>query len=193
MELREIERQRGSDGTSGGIAVLLCASGPLAGQQRELVAGSAGMSAPALSKAATASDAKQTQGQIVATPPSPAQHEPEPCTCWSSSLLIHSQSRVKRMLTGNPAVIDAVLTSPTQVVVTAKDQARNTLLLWDENNQDRIVDIACDVDVASLSEAIERTFPGSGVEVRCGRQMILVGTAPSKQVAEQIVNGGQFH
>jgi len=101
---------------------------------------------------------------------------------------------VKRMLTGNPAVIDAVLTSPTQVVVTAKEPGKSTLLLWDENNQDRIVDIACDVDVASLSEAIERTFPGSGVEVQAsGDKVILVGTAPSKQVAEQIAKmAGNF-
>lgn len=177
-----------------GIAALLCISGSLAGQQREIAAAAVpAMPSPGLTK--VANEAKPQQGQALATQPAPEEHVPETVHMLvGHSLLIHSQSRVKRMLTGNPTVIDAVLTSPTQVVVTAKEPGNSTLLLWDESNQDRTLNVASDVDVESLSAAIQRTFSGSDVEVQAdGGKVILVGTVASKEVAEQMAKmAGNF-
>ena len=48
------------------------------------------------------------------------------------SLLIRTPSRIKRILTGNPAVIESVLTSPRELVITAKPPGGSSLMLWDE-------------------------------------------------------------
>ena len=123
-----------------GIAALLCISGSLAGQQREVAAAVAvpAVAAPGLTKVATTNAAQPTEGQAQATQPAPEEHVPETVHLLvGHSLLVRSQSRVKRMLTGNPIVIDAVLTSPTQVVVTAKEHDKNTQQQKKKNKQNK--------------------------------------------------------
>ena len=51
------------------------------------------------------------------------------------SLLIHTPSRIKRILTGNPAVIESVMTSPREVVITAKTPGGSSLMLWDDRDR----------------------------------------------------------
>ncbi len=51
------------------------------------------------------------------------------------SMLIRTASRVKRILTGNPAVIESVLTSPQELVVTAKQPGGSSLMLWEETGR----------------------------------------------------------
>ena len=46
------------------------------------------------------------------------------------SLLIRTPSRIKRILTGNPTVVESVMTSPQEVVLTAKQTGGSSLMLW---------------------------------------------------------------
>jgi len=110
------------------------------------------------------------------------------------SLLIKSPTRVRRMLTGNPAVLESVLTSPNEVVVTAKQTGGSSLLLWDQDGQGRMIDIFADVDVNPLRDALEQTYPGSGVEVQSQQEkVVLVGAVPTAAEADQIAKmAGNF-
>ncbi len=103
------------------------------------------------------------------------------------SLLIHTSSRVKRLLTGNPAVIETVLTSPKELVITAKSTGGSSLMVWEESGSSRMLDISADLDVGPLRNALDQSFPNSGVEVNAeGEKITLVGTAPSAAAAEQM-------
>jgi pilus assembly protein CpaC len=140
-------------------------------------------------QAPTAQAAAATQ--ITQAPPSgpEAQQGPENLRiAVGHSLLIKTQSRVKRILTGNPSVLESVLTSPNEVVLTAKQTGGSSLLLWDEAGQSRMIDVAADVDVNALRNAIEQSYPGSSVDVQSQEgKIVLVGTVPSAAVADQMV------
>ena len=104
------------------------------------------------------------------------------------SLLVHTPSRIKRILTGNPAVVESVVTSPSELVITAKAPGSSSLMLWDEAGRNRSVNVYADLDVASLRSSLDQSFPFSSVDVQSeGDKVMLVGTVPSKEVADQMV------
>ena len=110
------------------------------------------------------------------------------------SLLIHTGSRIKRVLTGNPAVIESVPTSPRELVITAKEPGGSSLMVWDETGQNRTLDVYADLDVTSLRNTLDQSFPNTSVEVQSqGARVTLVGTVPSPAVADQILKmAGNF-
>ncbi len=104
------------------------------------------------------------------------------------SLLIHTGSRIKRVLTGNPAVIESVPTSPRELVITAKEPGGSSLMVWDETGQNRTLDVYADLDVSPLRNTLDQSFPNSNVDVQSvGDRVTLVGTVSSPAVADQIL------
>ena len=104
------------------------------------------------------------------------------------SLLIHTPSRIKRILTGNPAVVESVMTSPQDVVITAKQTGGSSLMLWGESGPSRMMDVFADLDVTPLRNTVDQSFPNSGVEVQSQEdKVMLVGVVPSAAVAEQML------
>jgi len=102
------------------------------------------------------------------------------------SLVVNTPSRVKRVLTGNPEVIESVVTSPEELVITAKKPGSSSLVLWSTDGRVRALDIYGDMDVSSLRSSLEQSFPGAVLEVQSeGDKIVLNGTAPTKDVAEQ--------
>jgi pilus assembly protein CpaC len=123
------------------------------------------------------------------TPPAPsADQGPENVhIVVGHSLLIHTPSRVKRILTGNPNVIESVVTSPAELVITAKAPGSSSLMLWDEAGRSRYLDVYSDLDVSSLRSSIDQSFLYSNVDVQSeGEKVVLVGTVSNKEVADQI-------
>ncbi len=104
------------------------------------------------------------------------------------SLVIHTPGRVKRVLTGNPDIIESVVTSPQELVVTAKKPGSSSLVLWNENERARDLDVYGDLDVSQLRGSLEQTFPNASVDVQSeGSRIVLTGSAPSKDAAEQML------
>lgn len=110
------------------------------------------------------------------------------------SVLVHTPARVKRVLTGNPVVLESVLTSPTELVLTAKQIGGSSLLLWEETGESRMMDVFADVDVSSLRAALEQAYPDISVDVQSQEgKVVLVGTVPSTEMAEQMLKmAGNF-
>lgn len=103
------------------------------------------------------------------------------------SVVIHTDPRLTRVLVGNPAAVTTATTAPNEVVVTAIAPGSSSVVLWQENNQSRIIEVFADVDVSLLREAIERGFPGEAVEAEAEEgRIVLTGRASSSAVAEQI-------
>ncbi len=103
------------------------------------------------------------------------------------SVVIRTDPRLQRVLVGNPAVVTTATTSPNEVVVTATTPGSSSIILWQENNQSRIIEVFADVDVSFLRDAIARGLPGENVEAESEEgRVVLTGTASSLAVAEQI-------
>ena len=103
------------------------------------------------------------------------------------SVVIRTDSRLRRVLVGNPAVITTATTSPNEVVVTATAAGSSSVVLWQEDNKSRILEVFGDLDVSLLREAVARSFPNEPIEVEAEEnRIVLTGTATAVPVAEQI-------
>jgi pilus assembly protein CpaC len=103
------------------------------------------------------------------------------------SVVINMQSPVTRVLSSNPAVIDTLATSPTQVVVEGKAPGASSLILWDSSGRSQILDVTVDVNVSHLRTAIEQTFPGQHINIQTdGAHLILTGTVSDTKVADDV-------
>ena len=103
------------------------------------------------------------------------------------SVVVRTDPRLRRVLVGNPAVVTTATTAPNEVVVTAVAVGSSSVVLWQEDNRSRILEVFADVDVSLLRDAIARGLPGEAIaaESEEGR-VILTGTASSSAVADQI-------
>ena len=103
------------------------------------------------------------------------------------SVVIRTDPRLQRVLVGNPVVVTTATTAPNEVVVTATAAGSSSVVLWQENNQSRIIEVFADVDVSLLREAITRGLPGEAVEAESEEgRVVLTGVASSTAVADQI-------
>jgi pilus assembly protein CpaC len=121
------------------------------------------------------------------TTPAPAQEGQALHVFVGKSVVINLQAPVTRILSSNPAVIDTLATSPTQVVVEAKAPGSSSLILWDSSGHSQMLDVTVDVNVASLRTAVEQTFPGEQIKIQSdGAHLILTGTVSDAKTADDI-------
>jgi pilus assembly protein CpaC len=103
------------------------------------------------------------------------------------SVVIRTETRLKRVLVGNPNVISTATTAPNEVVVTANATGSSSVVLWQIDDQSRILEIFGDLDVSLLREAVARNFPNEPIQVEAEEgRIVLGGTASTQPVADQI-------
>jgi pilus assembly protein CpaC len=104
------------------------------------------------------------------------------------SVVVRTESRIKRVLVGNAAAVTTATTAPNEVVMTAVAPGSSSVVLWQENKESRILEVFADLDVSLLRDAIARGFPGEPIEAEAEEsRIVLSGTASSKPVADQVV------
>src|SRR5437868_8318363 len=103
------------------------------------------------------------------------------------SVVINVQAPVTRILSSNPAVIDTLATSPTQIVVEGKGAGASSLILWDATGHSQMLDVNVDVNISQLRSAIEQTYPGQSINIQSdGAHLILTGTVSDAKIAEDV-------
>jgi pilus assembly protein CpaC len=103
------------------------------------------------------------------------------------SVVINVQAPVTRILSSNPAVIDTLATSPTQIVVEGKAAGSSSLIFWDATGHSQMLDVTVDVNIAHLRTAIEQTFPSETINVQSdGAHLILTGTVSEAKIADDV-------
>src|SRR5947207_10797413 len=103
------------------------------------------------------------------------------------SVVIRTEARLRRVLVGNSAVVTTATTAPNELVVTATAAGSSSVVLWQENNQSRILEVFSDVDVSLLREAVSRGFPSEPIQVEAEEgRVVLTGTASALPIADQI-------
>jgi pilus assembly protein CpaC len=103
------------------------------------------------------------------------------------SVIINLQAPVIRILSSNPAVIDTLATSPTQIVVEGKTAGSSSLILWDSTGHSQMLDVTVDVNISRLRTAIEQTYPGQEINVQAdGAHLILTGTVSDPKIMDDV-------
>ena len=104
------------------------------------------------------------------------------------SLVISSPTRIKRVSLADPEIAEAIVVSPTQVLVNGKKPGGVSLMVWDEADQSQAFEVSVDIDVLGLSEKIHEVFPTENVHIDTSKDVvILTGNASSPAIADKIL------
>jgi pilus assembly protein CpaC len=103
----------------------------------------------------------------------------------NKSVLINTRDRLKRVSVTDPNVADAVVVSPTQVLVHGRSPGEVSLVLWDQAERSRAFDLRVDVDVTAAAEEMKRILADEPITVSASRSaIVLSGHVTSKEAAE---------
>jgi pilus assembly protein CpaC len=90
------------------------------------------------------------------------------------SLLINTTERLRRVSVTDPSVADAIVVTPTQVLVNGLAPGEVSLLIWDELERSRSFDLRVDVDITAASEEMRKLFPDEEISVTPSRNAIVL-------------------
>src|SRR2546427_3967287 len=103
------------------------------------------------------------------------------------SVVVNVQAPITRVLSSNPAVIETLATSPTEIVVEGRAPGSSSLILWDQSGRSQMLDVIVDVDVAGLRSAIEHGYPDQHIEVQAdGSRLILTGQVTDPKMIDDL-------
>ena len=142
-------------------------------------------SAAALASSPTAAQPAQDQTSQVSAPPAQASTPTNTASGESTgaaplrvmvgkSLLINTTERLKRVSVTDPSVADALVVTPTQVLVNGLAPGEVSLLIWDELERSRSFDLRVDVDISAASEEMHKLFPDEEISVTPSRNAIVL-------------------
>jgi pilus assembly protein CpaC len=104
------------------------------------------------------------------------------------SLVITSPARIKRVSVADPAIAEAVVINPTQILVNGKAPGGVSLVLWDERDQSQTFELIVDLDILGLSQKIREVFPNEPVKVEASKDaIVLSGKVSSAPIADKIL------
>jgi pilus assembly protein CpaC len=102
------------------------------------------------------------------------------------SLLINTTERLKRVSVTDPGVADALVVTPTQILVHGRSPGEVSLLIWDELERSRSFDLRVDVDVSAAAEQEKQVFPDEQIIVTPSRSaIVLSGHVSTEDVAKR--------
>jgi pilus assembly protein CpaC len=102
------------------------------------------------------------------------------------SLLINTTERLKRVSVTDDAVADAIVVTPTQILVHGRAAGEVSLLIWDELERSRSFDLRVDVDVTAAAEEERRVFPDEQITVSPSRSaIVLSGHVSTEDVSKR--------
>src|SRR5208337_553882 len=137
--------------------------------------------APATASAASQNAPSQNQDTAPAVQPStPASSQSVTAgaaplrVMVGKSLLINTTERLRRVSVTDPSVADALVVTPTQVLVNGLSPGEVSLLIWDELERSRSFDLRVDVDITAATEEMHRLFPDEQINVTPSRSAIVL-------------------
>ena len=163
------------------------ATPPQAEQQPAAPQGAPSQAAPpvAPSQAAPSEQAPQGPAATAQTSSESESHGAAPLRVMvGKSLLINTTERLKRVSVTDPGVADAIVITPTQILVHGRAAGEVSLLIWDELERSRSFDLRVDVDVSAASEEEKRIFPDEQITVTPSRSaIVLSGHVTTEDIA----------
>ena len=108
------------------------------------------------------------------------------------SLVVTSPAQITRVSLANPDICDAVVVSPTEILLNGKTAGATSLVIWGQSGQMQTFDVYVDLDVLDLTGDIRSTFPNEQVKVTVSKNIVtLSGHVSSAAVADKILELAQ--
>src|SRR5579875_10026 len=108
------------------------------------------------------------------------------------SLVVTSPVQITRVSLANPDICDAVVVSPTEILLNGKKAGATSLVIWGQSGQMQTFDVYVDLDVLDLTTDIRNTFPNEQVKVTVSKNIVtLSGHVSSPEVADKILELAQ--
>jgi pilus assembly protein CpaC len=131
----------------------------------------------------SASSGAASGGSPAANAPAPAATQPIDATVASGSslhllvgrsLIITSPTKIKRVSLADPALAEADVVSPYEVMLDGKAPGGVSLVIWDEFDRSRQFDVSVDIDVVSLRQELHQAFPSEPVQIEATKDALIV-------------------
>ncbi len=160
------------------------AASPPPSSQQQAPAATADQATP---QAAPSQPAAQGPAAAAQSPSESESHGAAPLRVMvGKSLLINTTERLKRVSVTDPGVADAIVVTPTQILVHGRSAGEVSLLIWDELERSRSFDLRVDVDVSSAAEEERRVFPDEQITVTPSRSaIVLSGHVTTEDIAKR--------
>ena len=135
----------------------------------------------------SASPAPSAGSPAQETPQQPLSTEVPLRVMVGKSVLINTSDRLRRVSVTDPAVADALVVTPTQILVHGRAPGEVSLIIWDEMEHSRSFDLRVDVDVTAAAEEIKQLFPKENIAVSASRSaIVLSGHVNTKDEGERV-------
>jgi pilus assembly protein CpaC len=105
-----------------------------------------------------------------------------------ASALLVNPTNIQRFSIGDPAVAEAVVVSPTEVLINGKTLGTTSLFLWDNTGNIKLYSIEVTADAAGLQRYLTSVLEGEHVDVTAsGNVVTLSGQVRDASMASQAV------
>jgi len=105
------------------------------------------------------------------------------------STVLNVGSPIARVSLTSADIADALVTTPTQLLIHGKSPGTISMLVWERAGAMRRYDVVVGRDVAKLAERVHQLFPKESIAVSSnGRDVVLSGTVSTKDAADRAVS-----
>ena len=102
------------------------------------------------------------------------------------STLLDIGSTISRVSLTVPDVADAMVTSPTQLLIHGKQPGTISMFVWDRMGGIKTFEVTVRRDLSALMDQVKQLFPGEPISVAgSGKDVVLSGTVTSKYVIDK--------
>lgn len=104
------------------------------------------------------------------------------------SVLLINPSPLQRFSVADPNVAEALIVSPTELVVNGKALGSTSLILWDQSGTPRLYAVEVTPDAAALERSLRSQMPGESIYVAAsGNAVTLTGRLTNAEAVSQAV------
>jgi len=105
------------------------------------------------------------------------------------STVLDVGTTITRVSLTSADIADALVTSPTQLLINGKMPGAISMFVWDRGGALKRYEVIVQRDLARLTEQIRTLFPGEKIEVSSsGKNVVLSGLVTNKDIIEKAVN-----
>jgi pilus assembly protein CpaC len=102
------------------------------------------------------------------------------------STLLNIGSAITRVSLTSPTVADAMVTTPSQLLIHGKTAGTISMFVWDKAGGIKRYEVVVRRDLSQLVEQMKQLFPGEPIEVHSnGKDVVISGTVTSKYVVDK--------
>jgi pilus assembly protein CpaC len=105
------------------------------------------------------------------------------------STVVDVGSAILRVSLTSPDVADALVTSPSQLLINGKMPGTISMFVWERSGNIRRYELIVQRDLSRLNEQLHQLFPGESIAVQSnGKDVVLSGLVSSKEIVDKAVN-----